>query len=122
MVFAFRSREAESVSPPAHAVAPAAAPAWGASAASITAASAASSAPVAAWADRAAAAASSRDAFVRAVEQRAKEPPAPPNPAIANAKTFPEAFEAMKAAQRQAGEGAPPGTAGINPFAASAPK
>jgi hypothetical protein len=59
--------------------------------------------------------------FMEAV-RAARERPQPPPPAgIATAKSLPEAFAAMQAAQREAERAnPPPGTAALNPFAAAA--
>jgi len=56
--------------------------------------------------------------FEQAIEIARSQPQPLPSPAIAQAKSLPEAIEAMQAAERAA-KGEPPlGTAGINPFAA----
>ena len=56
--------------------------------------------------------------FMQAVKAAREKPLPPPPPAIAKAKSFPEAFAAMQAAQREAeAKNPPPGTAALNPFA-----
>lgn len=59
--------------------------------------------------------------FMEAVKAARERPPPAPPPAIAKAKTLPEAFAAMQAAQREADKNnPPPGTAALNPFAPAA--
>jgi hypothetical protein len=56
-----------------------------------------------------------QDPFIEAVRAAREAPHPPPPAAIAQASTFPEAFEAMRAAQGDP----PPGSAGLSPFASS---
>lgn len=58
--------------------------------------------------------------FMQAVKAARDKPLPLPPPAIARARSFPEAFEAMRAAQREADSAPPPGSAALNPFAAAA--
>ena len=56
--------------------------------------------------------------FMEAVKVARERPQPAPPPEIAKAKSFPEAFAAMQAAQREAERThPPPGTAAVNPFA-----
>lgn len=58
--------------------------------------------------------------FMQAVKAAREKPLPAPVPAIARARSLPEAFEAMRAAQREADRAPPPGSATLNPFAAAA--
>lgn len=51
--------------------------------------------------------------FMQAIQAARDAPPPPAPPAIAQARSLPEAFAAMRAAQQDV----PPGSAALNPFA-----